>query len=276
MNNLNYSLLDALRPINRRNSIFNVKYYGAVVATSCYLSGEIYIWDIFTGRPYFIFQNEELIFSMVFSKNGQKLIGGGIFGTITIFDLIDGNIENSFQGHEDCIYCLEYSNENFFISGGMDGIVKFWNESGELLKNYDFYYPICNIAISNDCNKFAFSGWNEKLTVINGTNRYILEEPYGQFLKVNFSPSGEYIATRHYGNIVKVWKFGKLKYEKKFEVNSFGDIQWKKYLLNQEAKLQIYNSLTYKLPDELIEKIIHIVENKSSLSYNNEILFEEK
>ena len=279
MENSSYDLINVLNDRVRSSTCSNfiLKYFENKVASSSILTGEIYIWDIFSGKLIFILMNEETVYGITFSSDGNNLLTGGITGKIKKWDLTNGLKINDYTGHNDCVYCIEYSHNGlFFVSSGMDKIVKIWNNNCELLNIIEIGYEINYLVISPVDDFFAVSGWNDKLTIwnIDGKKKYILEDTGNQFLKVFFSPSGKYLASRHYYNVIKVWNIELEKNEKKFEIGGFGDIRWKNYGIKN--KKIINDILIKKLPVDIVEYIFDILNNKFNLIYNNQILFTEK
>lgn len=279
MENSSYDLINVLNDRVRSSTCSNfiLKYFENKVASSSILTGEIYIWDIFSGKLIFILMNEETVYGITFSSDGNNLLTGGITGKIKKWDLTNGLKINDYIGHNDCVYCIEYSHNGlFFVSSGMDKIVKIWNNNCELLNIIEIGYEINYLVISPVDDFFAVSGWNDKLTIwnIDGKKKYILEDTGNQFLKVFFSPSGKYLASRHYYNVIKVWNIELEKNEKKFEIGGFGDIRWKNYGIKN--KKIINDILIKKLPVDIVEYIFDILNNKFNLIYNNQILFTEK
>lgn len=279
MENSSYDLINVLNDRVRSSTCSNfiLKYFENKVASSSILTGEIYIWDIFSGKLIFILRNEETVYGITFSSDGNNLLTGGITGKIKKWDLTNGLKINDYIGHNDCVYCIEYSHNGlFFVSSGMDKIVKIWNNNCELLNIIEIGYEINYLVISPVDDFFAVSGWNDKLTIwnIDGKKKYILEDTGNQFLKVFFSPSGKYLASRHYYNVIKVWNIELEKNEKKFEIGGFGDIRWKNYGIKN--KKIINDILIKKLPVDIVEYIFDILNNKFNLIYNNQILFTEK
>ena len=261
---------------NLSQSFFSIKYYKNFVVSYQNYTHSIILWDVFSGNPIFIFSSDETIFIFSFSLDCTKLICGSSLGKIKQWDIQNGNLLNDLSAHDNTIYCLEYLPNNTFLSAGTDRIVKLWDNDCNLLKEFYNDFPICFLSSSSNGKKFGISGWNNLLRVWDIENdTYIDLMSNNHFIKISFSPEADYIASKHYYNKIKIWKLDTGKTICKYERNSYGDFIWKNYSIDIKTKFYIYKALE-TLPDDVILKIINILESKYDLLLDNQILFSEK
>ena len=70
------------------------------------------------------------ITSLEFSSRGPFLLIGDIRGNITLFDLYQTKVVNSFSRHTLTVSCLKFFREfaENFVSGSLDSSIKIWNK----------------------------------------------------------------------------------------------------------------------------------------------------
>ena len=266
---------------NSSFGILSIKYYKNKIATSSYRLTDIYIWDVFNGFPIAVLENNEAIYGLAFSNDGEYLFSGSITGKIKKWDIENSSLASESQGHSSCVYCIEYG-DKYFLTGSMDKKVKMWNDNCILLKEFEVGFSVCFLYLSVDCGKFGVLGWNSKVKIwdINKNKNIQIEDENNSFLRLFFCPNGKYIATTHYYNIIKIWKIDCEENVKDYyfiyEKNNITDISWEKCKISDEYKNTIYDIFVKIFPEEIIEKIINIMCNKYALLLKDEILFCEQ
>ncbi len=276
-NNLLESLVSSQYSLS--NNTLAIKYSGNRVASSSFISGEIFVWDMLSGVPIFVFQNNETTICFAFSPNSNELVSGSMWGKIKRWDLVEGILCNEGIGHYGSIVALEYlPSGNNIISAGLDMNILLWDKYLNILSIFENNFHICFAIVSPDGNNFAVSGWNNIINIWNintKTQTTIFDKSHN--LKLAFSPDSKYLASKQYYNIIKIWKLDREKIYKAYrKLSVYGNsaLNWINYNLDFEKENMIRNILK-EIPDEVIDLILEKIKNSYCLEYNNLLIFNE-
>ena len=158
------------------------------VVSSSYYDNKTIIWDVATGYPAQVINEQYPVFSVCYSHDGKKMISVVLDELNTIKLRGEGISENvsTIIGHKDKVISLAFSPDSrFLISASEDKTIKLWNVlTGELVES-----------------RYA---WRQRK-----------EDPV---TSVTYSPNGEFIASAFEGyQTIKIWNSKSLGYVKTLE-----------------------------------------------------------
>lgn len=261
-------------------AVFTFSEKKRIVATQNDCRQNVIIWSMDTGLQIYSIFNTECLYALTFSNDGSKLLGGTDNGIIKIWDMNTRMVDLEIELTNNFIYFIKNSpNEKYYLVGTDNSIIMLDSKKFEIIRSFKINIEkIYTVYFSNDGKYIAVSTWEYIVSIYNTiTGDHIQDmEDIHQFIGVKFS-NGNYIATKHFNDIVKVWKLGKKDYifsykERKFK--SKFQIEWKskKIELDKEYKNQIKKSLNF-FPEEILKIIIDKVKYKNCLTANGKIIF---
>jgi uncharacterized protein (TIGR03067 family) len=91
--------------------------------------GEIILWDLQTGKEKLILPRQPaLVFSVLFSPDGKKLLTGDWNGTLKVWDVATGQMTRSLEAHPKALRRMVYSPDGkSVVTAGVDGTIRFWD-----------------------------------------------------------------------------------------------------------------------------------------------------
>lgn len=264
--------------IENNCSIFHTFCFGENIFVS-YSDEKIYIWDLRSGLKKFYMDENDVITSM-FLISDNVLITGYINGIIKVWDINERKI--IINKNLDCgniFFITIMPNNRYIFIGGENIIVMMDKNNFKIMKTFfTGIKKMFAIYFSPDNEHFATSTWEFEAKVWNINLDKSIQILYdlNQFLDIKFS-SKNYIASKHFNDVVKVWKLKNSDYVFSYSENKFHkkfNIDWviKKSKIDKEYKRQIRKSLDI-LPTDIINKIIHEIKFKECLTLNGKILF---
>ena len=158
--------------------------------------------------------NEERVWSVEFSPEGEQIISGGD-DSIKIRDPLTGDVELDFTEHEDKANQVTFSSDGAWVaSAGGDlggGKTKVWEtESGDIVSEFEHDGAINSIAFSPDDGMLALGGGHnyETLIILNPDTGDIIEtftEDDEQFNSVTFTSDSQKVIAGLDDETVKIW-----------------------------------------------------------------------
>jgi WD40 repeat protein/transcriptional regulator with XRE-family HTH domain len=118
----------------------------------------IKVWDANTGKDLFTLQEENPIFGLAFSPDGQQLAAVGPGGAADVWDIASRQQILSLVGHGRTVFSVVFTPDGSRLAtSSADGSVKLWDaKSGkELLTLSGHSGAILNVAISADGTRLA-------------------------------------------------------------------------------------------------------------------------
>ncbi len=155
------------------------------------------------------------VLSMYFTSDGKYLITGDDDGMIKVWDIKKWKLLFSMATNSGSIWSIDGTNDSKLLAtSGTDGKVRFWQlDKGKLIFRNSFKLSsteISSISISPD-NKFISvnvidtlkitsceTGKTEKIFLVKDSTEYAT-------ISVDFDPNGQFLATGHCLNNLKVW-----------------------------------------------------------------------
>ena len=102
-------------------------------------NGAIIGWDVESGkRIQELFGHSKVAASIVFSKDGQRLVSGGTDSQIILWDMGTGNILRRFATHAGGTRQVQFSpDESLLLGGNLNGTNSLWRvDTGEEIRRY--------------------------------------------------------------------------------------------------------------------------------------------
>ena len=238
------------------------------------------LWDMVTGNVKKWFMAYDLTLCFAFTLDGKYTLSGNDSGHIKIWDNNSGELVRNIYDGESIISFLEFTpNGKYLLCGGINGVRLYDSVTYELVRKFDINENRIYTLYVSPCSRyFASSAWEFLVRVWDIESGECIQElgDLNQFIGLKFS-GNNYIATKHFNDIIKVWKIGKKDYvlsysDKKY--NRYTNFDWtiKKIKLEKSYKKVLYEVLD-KLPKEIIENIVSYVREKECLTVNGKIVF---
>lgn len=193
-------------------------------------STTISVWNLNTQKPEpnSAIENLTPVNKLVISNDHQFLLSAGDRDSVYLWDLTIPKLINSFSHLQGHVTSMDFSPDaNLIIIGLDNGQIEVFTRP-ELKDSSKTQLPILTInASSNSLRSLTFSPtqmmiasgtWEDGLKIINATTGEIVNSTNESMLGINrldFSSDAAWLATAHYGNVVRIWdvKAGKEAYQ---------------------------------------------------------------
>lgn len=234
----------------------------------------IKLWNVSSGDEEHSFQCcSESIYTLVFSPDGKKLIGGGSGYTISVWSVSTGETLQTFSydvsSHESILSLAISPDGKLLASGSDDATVKLWDAvTGKVLKTLNGHkHWVTTIAFSHDGKLLAsgsFDG-NIKLWDVN-TGREIKTFESNSFVNsVAFRPDGRVLAVGSKEGAIKFWDLSTGKLERNLlahhdSVSSLAFSPTEKILFSggYDNTIKLWNAETGKELDTLESRVLDL------------------
>ncbi len=178
-------------------------------------------------------QDSNLVHSVAFSPDGQRVVTGSQDGRVKVWDAASGKKLLTLTGHSNAVNCAAFSSEGRrIVTGSADQTARVWDAASgkELLILKGHTNGIRSVAFSPDGRRIATGGnwWMAKVwEAASGEELLTLGGHYGA-VNVAFSPDGRRVATCCAGGIgtAAVWDAasGKQLFTLKGHSNGFNSV----------------------------------------------------
>lgn len=131
-----------------------------------------------------------------------------------VWDIQSRTIRNTFSGHEQDIYSLDFSRDGRTIaSGSGDRTVRLWDiEASSSVLTLTIEDGVTTVAISPDCTLVAAGSLDKSVRVWNIQSGILVERLEGpdghkdSVYSVAFSPSGKDLVSGSLDRTIKMWE----------------------------------------------------------------------
>lgn len=161
-----------------------------------------------TLKQKFEVPRQGMIYSAVFSPDGQYIVTGSAKGNATLWD-INGNTLQDFEGPpRSNVRSVAFTpdGKGIITAHSRDGLVRLWDLKANVLKEYETG-SISSAAISHDGKSIIASGFGKTvLWDLDGTQLAEFKEPKGLLVNdAKFSPDDQYILTGSNDHGARLW-----------------------------------------------------------------------
>lgn len=99
---------------------------GSLVTTG--FEGAVKLWTADGKERTTLAGNRSLLFSVNFSADGKRLLGGGADGVVYVWELAAGKLEHILIGHQEPVASISVANDGRTLaSASVDGFIKTWD-----------------------------------------------------------------------------------------------------------------------------------------------------
>ncbi len=125
-------------------------------------TGQLWVWDVATGRQIAAATVPDRPLSLAFAPDGTAVATGGWDGTVNLWDLATGRVLRSFSGHSTPVRGLAFLPDGRMLAAGAsDGRVILWDVASgreQLRLDRGRRLPVNGMAISHDGRFLAAAG----------------------------------------------------------------------------------------------------------------------
>ena len=181
------------------------------------LDDRIRFWDFKTGKFVKDIKIEGFCWFIVFSEDGRYLATGGN-PDVQLIESAKGKIVAKLKGYifdpmntanNDTFSAAFTPNGKFLITGGADGIVRFWEmPSGNIAKQFEKQGAAINdIAITPDGETFVVAGFTDiRLYYVNSGRLIKVLSDVKRTNRLAISPDGKSFASGGFDRVLRLWK----------------------------------------------------------------------
>jgi glucose repression regulatory protein TUP1 len=131
-----------------------------------------------------------------------------------VWDIASRSIRNTFAGHEQDIYSLDFARDGRTIaSGSGDRTVRLWDiEAGQNVLTLSIEDGVTTVAISPDTKYVAAGSLDKSVRVWDATTGYLVERLEGpdghkdSVYSVAFAPNGKDLVSGSLDKTIKMWE----------------------------------------------------------------------
>ena len=176
-------------------------------------SGDVVIIDVTSGNVASRINaaHEDVVYSVMFSPDGQTLASAGADRYLRTHSLADGNLLRRFEGHTNHVLGVAWQNDGSVLaSAGADATVKVWDaETGDQARTItNFAKHVTGIAFIGDTTNVATSCGDRRVQIHNTSNGGTIRTfPTGTswLHAIAVTPDGAVVASGGADGSISVW-----------------------------------------------------------------------
>lgn len=170
----------------------------------------IQMWDTTTGQLVKTLSWNNIVYSLSYSPDGNKIAAGGYDGTIGVWNAITGESIKTFRPHTEAVYIILFSPDgNRIATASWDNTMQWWDiNTTENIKTFIGYKGGQPRMQYSPDGKILAINWNtevwlqeaftgRQLTTLKGHKEYVT--------CIAFSPEGNSIATGSADKTARLW-----------------------------------------------------------------------
>lgn len=144
------------------------------------------------------------------TPEGRRLLTGSTSGEFTLWNGTGFNFETIMQAHDNAIQCVEYShNDEFLISGDVDGIVKYWQTNFNNIQEIHAHQDkIRDMSFAPTDTKFATASDDQTVKIFDfntGVEQTTLTGHGWDVKSVDWHPTKGLLVSSGKDHQVKLW-----------------------------------------------------------------------
>lgn len=147
---------------------------------------------------------------LVFSPDGQQLVGVGADKILRVWTVASGQLLHQLVGHEALVERVQFSPDgHHIVSASWDHTARVWNSaSGALVSTLNHTDAITSAQFSPDSRRVLLTSLDGTASVVDATTgalQVILTGHRGALLNGNFSPDGQQVVTASADGTARLW-----------------------------------------------------------------------
>ena len=156
-------------------------------------------------------RHEHVVESVVFIRNGGSIATGAEDGSITIWDVATGRLQQRLAGHAKAVHSLSLSPDGRLLaSGSGDHMIKLWDaNNGKLRDTFDTRAgPVLSLDFSSDGRRLAGAMANGHFQIWELRTRsqlFSIRAHQGWARCLDYAPNSDTVATVGGDGLVKLW-----------------------------------------------------------------------
>ncbi|MEX2187643.1 MAG: hypothetical protein WD875_12645, partial [Pirellulales bacterium] len=198
-------------------------------------SGWLRLWNAQSGEVKVLDGHRAAVVSVVFSRDGQRLLTGSFDNMAMLWDVDSGKVLQTFRGHDWYVQHAAFSpDEQTVVTAGRDGTVRLWNvasgeqwtnTAGEKLAFTGHRGAVYDAVFSPDGRRVASCGYDKRILLWNPlemiafdyqkllageeppTQKFVALDGHAAAVRtVAFSPDGRRLLSASHDNTIKIWR----------------------------------------------------------------------
>ena len=150
------------------------------------------VWEDNVGRG--------AVLSVAYSPDGTKIVSGGEYATVHVWNSANGGVPQELKGHRNTIVSVAFLPDgNEIVGGSTDGTIRFWDStSGSLRKTIEVNDTVDAVAFSPDCTRFIYGNKNGKLyewDLVGGSEHRTWGLNLNPVFTIVYSPDGSRVVS---------------------------------------------------------------------------------
>eukprot|EP00808_Paulinella_micropora_P014733 g28713.t1 len=169
------------------------------------------LWGRGTGQALHVLRgHRDLVYSVAFSADGQKLASGSKDNTTKVWDSASGRLLHTTKGHGDDVRAVCFSPDGRLATGSYDNTIRVWDvQTGKCLLTLSIYFDrVFSVAFSKDGLRLASGSGDKSVRVWDAKTGQILQTLRGHLglvTSVVFLPDGRLASASYEDKKVLVW-----------------------------------------------------------------------
>jgi WD40 repeat protein len=195
------------------------------------------LWNMKTGQVRILDSHQATVASVVFSRDGKRLLTGSFDNTAMLWDVASGKMVRTFRGHDWHVWQAAFSpDEKTVVTASRDGTARLWNaatgeqrttSTGEKMPFMGHRGAVYSATFSPDGALVATCGYDKRVLLwkpselmafdfqkllsgddVPAQKFVVLEGHTAAVRAVAFSRDGRHLLSASHDNSIKIWRIG--------------------------------------------------------------------
>lgn len=182
---------------------------GDLLATASYAEGEVWLWEVATGRRKATLSAAALL--LCFSPEGKTLATGSGWGKeVILWDVERGERQGVLEGHEGPVRAMAFSPDGRWLAtGSLDGTIGLWSRRGQQEARWRGHRGgVLTLAFAPQGNLLASGGLDGRVGLwdLEGKGPRWLEAHQAKVVALAFSPPGNLLVSESEDGLLCLWE----------------------------------------------------------------------